>query len=152
MFARSSRRLRSAAVAVALLGGLATAAPAPAATQIQQPGGYSCGNGLISVPPVRVTANRGRTESVVWGIKLERWNGANWAGYSDFYFTARFNHFAFNVSGWSVYNTRNGGRFVNSRMNLPVAHRGSYRVGSVVVAPGRNSIAYVGGENTYCTI
>jgi hypothetical protein len=142
--------LRTAAATVTVLGALAS--PAAAATKIQHPSSYVCSNATVAVAPARVWATPGRTEQVVWLIQLDRWNGRAWKRYSQVAYVGSFNHFGMNVTGWSMYNTRTGGRFINSRMNVPVSHRGYYRVASGVSAPGLSSAVYVGGARAYCTI
>ena len=96
-------------------------------------------------------ASANRPETVVWLITLERWNGRAWARYSQSSFVARFDYYGKNTAGWSVSNTRTGGRFINSRMQVPVSHRGYYRVGSAVAAPGISNAVYV-GSGSYCYV
>jgi hypothetical protein len=137
-----TRLLSTAAVAVALTA--ATASTASAARQVEHPTGYSCANGQIAIPPARVWSNPGRPEQVFWVLGIERWNGARWVGYSNWKFVSTFNYYGQNVTGWT------GGRFVNSRMRIPVAHRGFYRVGSALAAPGHSSAVYIAGAGAYC--
>jgi hypothetical protein len=150
---RPLRTLLATAALLVALGALlaSSASPASAATQIAQSANFICGNGRIAVSPPRVWANYGRTEQVVWIIAIERWNGARWYRYSTSSYIASFNHFGSSPTSWSMFNTRNGGRYINSRMQVPISHRGSYRVGSAVAAPGRTSAVYVGGPSNYCT-
>src|SRR4051812_30380554 len=130
----------------------ACAGQASAATYIEQPSSFSCGNAMVSIPPVRVWANEGRTEQVVWGITLDRWNGSSWVTYSRSSYWASFNKFGQNVSypyAWMLYGSNTGARYNNNRLNEPVRHQGYYRVGSVVAAQGLGSTVYIGG-GSYC--
>ena len=151
----ASRILRSAA-ALAVAGGLfaAGASPASAARHAEQSTSIACTSSTVAVSPPRVWASGNRPETVVWLITLERWNGASWVRYSQSSFTARFDYYGRNTAGWSVYNTRTGGRYVNSRMHVPVSHRGYYRVASAVAisGPARSSAVYVGGAGNYCGV
>jgi opacity protein-like surface antigen len=136
------------AVLAALLA--ASAGQASAATYIEQPTTFSCGNALVSIPPVRVWATR--TEQVVWGITLERWNGSGWVRYSQSSYWASFNSFGQNVTpqyAWILYGSNTGARYNNNRLNEPVRHQGYYRVISAVAAPGLGSTVYIGG-GSYC--
>jgi hypothetical protein len=137
-----ARLLSTAAVAVALTG--AAASTASAARQVEHPGGYSCANRQIAIPPARVWSNHGRPEQAFWVIGIERWNGSRWVSYSSWKFVATFNFYGQNVTGWT------GGRFVNSRMRIPVSHGGAYRVGSALAGPGHSSARYIAGAGAYC--
>jgi hypothetical protein len=151
----ASRILRSAA-ALAVAGGLLAtgASPASAARHMEQSASIMCTNSTVAVAPPRVWASGNRPEAIVWLITLERWNGRSWARYSQSSFVARFDYYGRNTAGWSVYNTRTGGRFINSRMHVPVSDRGYYRVGSAVAisGPARSSAVYVGGAGNYCGV
>jgi hypothetical protein len=137
-----TRLASTAALAVALVG--AAANPASAARSAEHPTGYSCANRQIAIPPARVLSNPGRPEQLVWGLNVERWNDARWVAYSNWYFMATFNYYGQNVTGWT------GGRFVNSRMRIPVSHAGYYRVGSAIAAPGISSAVYIAGAGASC--
>jgi hypothetical protein len=146
---RTARRLTLAAAAT-LIVSAGVASPASATRLIQQSANYTCSNAQVAVSPPRVWAERGRPEQVVWLIQIERWNGTSWYRYSQASFRATFDYFGRSPTSWSVFNTRTGGRYINSRMHMPVAHRGYYRVASAVAAPTRSSAVYVGGPNAYC--
>ena len=152
---RTIRRL----VAIAAAAGVAMSAsfaigpaPASAVTTYSAPSNFICGNARVAISPPRAWANRGRTETVVWGTQLERWNGSRWYTYSKHFTFGRFNHFGQNLTSWSAMATSNGGRYINSRYHVPVYHKGYYRVGAVLAGPGLQYAGYVGGEGTYCRI
>jgi hypothetical protein len=147
---RTIRRLAVAAAATLIVSAGVAASPASATRLIQQSANYTCSNANVAVSPPRVWAERGRPEQVIWAIQLERWNGASWNRYSVSTFRATFDYFGRSPTSWSMFNTRTGGRYINSRMHIRVAHRGYYRVGSVVATAYRNSAAYVGGTGAYC--
>lgn len=54
-----------------------------------------------------------------------------------------FNYYGQSLTSW-------GPRFVNSRLRVPVAYRGYYRVLSLVATSDRHSVVYVGGRGNYC--
>ena len=147
---RTARRLVIAAAAALVVAAGVAASPASAARALQQSANYTCGNAQVGVSPPRVWSNHGRPEQVVWLITVDRWVNGAWYTYSQASFRATFDYYGRNVTGWTMFNTRTGGRFINSRMNMPVAYRGYYRVGSAVAAPGRSSAVYVGGGNNHC--
>ena len=147
---RTIRRLAVAAAATLIVSAGVATSPASATRQIQQSASYTCSNANVAVSPPRVWAGRGRPEQVVWAIQLERWNGSSWIRYSVSNFWATFDYFGRSPTSWSVFNTRTGGRYVNSRMHIRVAHRGYYRVGSAVAARTRSSAVYVAGTGAYC--
>jgi hypothetical protein len=148
------RRFARLAAVLAVLGALfaASAGQASAATYLEQPSTFSCGNAIVYVPPVRVWANQRRPEAVAWTIALQRWNGSAWVNYAQSTYWATFNSFGQNVTapqGWTLYGSPTGGRYINSRINEPVRHQGYYRVLSVVAAQGLSSTVYIGG-GSYC--
>lgn len=128
------------------------AAPADAARQINPPSNYFCGNyytRTISIVPPRIWSSYNRPEQVLWVIGIERWNYVRqeWYAYgAQFKTWSSFNWYGQSLTSWS------GGRFVNSKLNLPVSHAGYYRVG---VAIGGNQggvkwAGYIAGENARC--
>jgi len=142
---RLVRTALTAAASLVVFGALlaSSAAPASAATYIQQSANYTCSNALVGVAPPRVWANRGRPEQAVWLITIERWSGSRWYRYSQSSYMSTFNSFGQSLTSW-------GRRFVNSRLRVPVSHRGYYRAASAVAAPGVGSAVYVGGDSAYC--
>ena len=127
-----------------------SASPASAASRIQQSTNYTCGNALIAVNPPRVWTPHGQPERAIWLIQIDRWNGSSWYRYSQFSYIATFNYYGQSPTSWSMHANTRGGRYINSRMQIPVGHRGYYRVASAVAAPRLSSAVYVGGENNNC--
>ena len=122
--------LIAAAACVALVP-----APAEAARSITPPQWFACGTyhaGMISIGPPRVWASLNRPEQVVWLTSIQRWNGSVWVNYSQFIFWSSFNYYGQSLTSWSVMNTTTGGRYTNSRLNLPVRHTGYYRVAAAI--------------------
>jgi hypothetical protein len=144
-------RLTALAVFGALFAAV-NASPASAARHLEQAANYTCDNAQVAVSPPRVWASGNRPEMTFWLIQLERWNGRAWTRYSQASFNALFDYYGRSVNSWSVHNTRNGGRYINSRMRIPVSHRGYYRVASSVVAPRVGNAVYVGGSRNYCYV
>jgi hypothetical protein len=129
---RASVALIAAAACVCLL----PAPSAEAARSITPPQWFSCGTyhaGMISIGPPRVWASLNRPEQVVWATSIQRWNGSVWVTYGQPYiFWSSFNYYGLSLTSWSVWNTTTGGRYVNSRLNLPVRHTGYYRVAAAI--------------------
>lgn len=131
---RACAALVGAAACVALLP-----APAEAARSITPPQWFTCGTyhpGQISIGPPRVWASANKPEQVVWATSIQRWNGSAWVNYSTFVFWSTFDYYGHSITSWSVWNTTTGGRYVNSRLNLPVRHTGYYRVAAAINSSG----------------
>ena len=107
-------------------------APAVAARSITPPQWFACGTyyaGRISIGPPRVWSSYRRPEQVVWVTQIQRWNGSRWYNYGKQYTTwSTFNYYGQSLTSWSG----NPNRYVNSKLNLPVTHRGYYRVASSI--------------------
>ncbi len=145
---RAARGLAVLAVGAGIAG---TAAESASAATIQQPRSVYChsGEARLSVDPVRVWAERGRPETVLWRQSVERWNAGQWRPYVVYENYATFDYFGRNATGWSVDRNSRGGRYVNSRMSLPISHTGWYRVASIVAtSSGTSSAVYVAGGNS----
>ena len=153
---RQSRALRGWLLAAAVGFSMAVcAAPAEAARQITPPAWFSCGeywNRTISIGPARVWASY-RSEQVGWGIQLERWDGRRWYNYgARWEFFSTFNYFGQSATSWSTLATSRGGRYVNSKLNLPVGHSGYYRIITAIVGNqgGERWRGYIqGGAHCY---
>ncbi len=117
-----------AAVLLAILATFSLAQPASALSSITPPGGFQCEryDNKLSVSPPRVWASN-RTEQVGWGVDVQRWNGSSWVLYSRNLFYSSFNVFGQSMTSWT------GGWYANSTMNIPVSHRGYYRLSSAVM-------------------
>jgi hypothetical protein len=149
--ARAARR--TGIGAAALIAGLACGAtPASAARYIEQAPRYDCAGGgaTIRVAPPRVYANLRVPSHTSWVIQVERWNGRGWVTQSNTSYRAAFDYFGRNQTGWSVFNTRTGGRYFGGFMHVPVPYRGYYRVASAVGADQLASAIYIGGVNARC--
>jgi len=149
------QRLRlsgGAALAIAATFFSLVAAPAYAARQITPPSNYFCGDyspGKISIIPPKIWSSYNRPEYVTWAIGIERWNSVRkeWQKYGPSIITwSTFNWYGRSATSWS------GGRFAYSKLNLPVAHAGYYRVGSAIDGSqgGVKWAGYIGGEDAYC--
>ena len=129
-----TERLRVVGLGVLAAALLLVASPAQAARQITPPQWFACGTyyrGTISVGPPRIWASYNRPEQIVWIIQVQRWDtsGQRWYSYGRPFATwSTFDYYGRSVTSWSSFNTTNGGRFVNSAFQLPVAHTGSYRL------------------------
>jgi len=147
---RGTARARRAALAglaagcVVMVG--AGAPSASASRYIEQSPGYSCDSRQVRVSPPKVGADR--TEAAVWSIYVQRSDGSQWYTYSVSSYYAAFDFYGRNNSGWSVFNTNVGGRFINSRMNIPVYHSGYYRVYSAVATNNQSAGAWI--SPSYC--
>jgi len=134
---RTRRLALATALTIGVSGfGLLGTSPAEAAARIDGPAGFSCDSRLVRVSPPRVWASYG-TEQVLWKSVIERWDSYNkrWYQYAVYDSWSSFNYFGQSVTSWS------GGRYVNSRMNLPVYHPGYYRVGAIV-AGNQGGVTY----------
>jgi hypothetical protein len=128
------RRSRGVSVGGALLVAAVffslVSAPAQAARRIDGPSNFFCGTyfpATISINPPRIWSSYNRPEQVLWSNQLQRWNGARWLPYSKRFDTySTFNYYGQSLTSW-------GRRFVNSKLHLPVANVGYYRVASVIV-------------------
>ena len=141
-FPLSLARLASFGVAAIALMAV-FAAPASAARSYQQPQGFHCENALVKVSPPRVWASGNVPEQVLWTLRVDWYNGSQWVHHRTTHSWSTFNYYGQSLTSWS------GGRFVNSRYNVPVSYRGYYRVSSHLSAPGVNSAVWVAGGN-YC--
>lgn len=107
-------------------------APAEAARSVTPPQWFTCGTyhaRTISIGPPRIWSSYNRPEQVTWITQIQRWNGTSWYSYGKpQVFWSTFNYFGHSVTSWSAFNTRTGGRYVNSRLNLGVGHSGYYRL------------------------
>lgn len=150
----TTRRTVTAAIAAAAVGAAfaSTAAPASAARSISQSTSFMCSNARVGVSPPRVWSQPGRPVQAVWIIQLERYNGSRWYRYTQSRHYSTFNYYGQSVTSWSAFNTSDGGRYVNSRLWVPVRHRGHYRVASAVAAGNLRTTDYVGGPSSYCYV
>ena len=102
----------------------------------------------MAIPP-RIWSSYNRPEQVAWIIGIERWSSVRkeWYSYGPSFTTwSSFNWYGQGLTSWS------GGRFVNSKLNLPVSHVGYYRVGAAVQGNqgGVKWGGYIGGERAHC--
>jgi hypothetical protein len=128
-------RANAALIAAAACLALLPATSAEAARSITPPQWFACGTyhvGMISIGPPRIWASGNKPEQVVWATSIQRWNGSAWVNYSQYTFWSTFNYYGQSLTSWSVLNTTTGGRYVNSRLNLPVRHTGYYRVAAAI--------------------
>jgi hypothetical protein len=129
---------------------LGPTSPASAARAMNGPEGPYCGlyAARVSMAPPRVWASY-RTEQVRWISEIQRWDSNNkrWYIYATYTSWSSFNYYGQSVTSWS------GGNYVNNRMNLPVSHRGYYRVHADVrgTQGGVYWNALVGG-GSYCYV
>lgn len=128
---RFALRCVSAVLAVLALLTVPMAQSASAARAIDPARGLICEryDNKLSISPPRVWASY-RTEQVTWGLAIERWNNKRrvWVDYTSapYYFYSSFTYFGMSVTSWS------GGWYHNNTLNIPVYHRGYYRVYSAV--------------------
>jgi hypothetical protein len=150
----TTRRTVTAAIAAAAVGAAfaSTAAPASAARGISQSTSFTCSTARVGVSPPRVWSKPGRPVQAVWIIQLERWSGSRWYRYTQSRHISTFDYYGQSLTSWSSYNTIDGGRYVNSRLWVPVRHRGFYRVASAVGAGNLQSIGYVNGPGSHCYV
>jgi hypothetical protein len=132
----------------------AMAGPVSAARQINPPAWFVCNKyaAKVSISPPRVWASN-RTEQVLWLIAIERWNSTTqkWYKYynNPFQFWSSFNYYGQGVVTWTPL-----GNYHANTMNLPVKHRGYYRVASVVSGNqgGVKWSGFIGGRNSNCFV
>jgi hypothetical protein len=124
------------------------AQPASAASSINPPAGLQCEryDNKLSVSPPRVWASD-RTEQVGWGVEIQRWNGSSWVVYSRNSFYSSFNVYGQSATSWT------GGWYGNSTMNIPVSHRGYYRMLSAVMG-NQGGVTWQGlvDRGAYCYV